>query len=178
LVCLSAGFSYLNHPYIKLPVTMGLRAIAMLVSLVLLLLAKLGYGIEAEAESFIRSIDFDETLSLGMLLLLLYARTVHVNLDDLLEQKWFIVTFGVALSVAVESCDSWQDGTGDFCLPHGDGAWKKVSLSIGLDRGTRGFTIGTDGMMIALMSHGRISSSDMKGDNPWAGSSLSGACRS
>jgi CPA1 family monovalent cation:H+ antiporter len=92
LVCLSAGFSYLDYHYIKLPVTIGLMAIALLTSLALLLLAKLGYGIEAEAESFIRSIDFDETLSLGMLLFLLYARTVHVNLDDLLEQKWFIVT--------------------------------------------------------------------------------------
>ena len=92
LVCLSAGFSYLNHRYIKLPVTIGLMAIALGMSLSVLLLGKLGYGIEAEAESFIRSIDFDETLLHGMLSSLLFAGALHVNLDDLLEQKWFIGT--------------------------------------------------------------------------------------
>jgi monovalent cation:H+ antiporter, CPA1 family len=104
LVCLSAVFSYLNHRYIKLPVTIGLMAIALVMSLVLLLLGKLGYGIEAEAESFIRSIDFDETLLHGMLSFLLFAGALHVNLDDLLEQKWFIGTLaclGVMVSASI-----------------------------------------------------------------------------
>ena len=104
LVCLSAGFSYVNHRYIKLPVTIGLMAIALAMSLVLLALGKLGYGIEAEAESFIRSIDFDETLLHGMLSFLLFAGALHVNLDDLLEQKWFIGTLaclGVLVSTAI-----------------------------------------------------------------------------
>ncbi|NGZ97709.1 MAG: sodium:proton antiporter [Nitrospira sp. WS110] len=104
LVCLSAVFSYVNHRYIKLPVTIGLMAIALVMSLVLLLLGKLGYGIQAEAESFIRSIDFDETLLHGMLSFLLFAGALHVNLDDLLEQKWFIGTLaclGVMVSASI-----------------------------------------------------------------------------
>jgi CPA1 family monovalent cation:H+ antiporter len=104
LVCLSAVFSYLNHRYIKLPVTIGLMAIALVMSLVLLLLGKLGYGIQAEAESFIRSIDFDETLLHGMLSFLLFAGALHINLDDLLEQKWFIGTLaclGVMVSASI-----------------------------------------------------------------------------
>jgi CPA1 family monovalent cation:H+ antiporter len=104
LVCLSAVFSYVNHRYIKLPVTIGLMAIALVMSLVLLLLGKLGYGIQAEAESFIRSIDFDETLLHGMLSFLLFAGALHINLDDLLEQKWFIGTLaclGVVLSASI-----------------------------------------------------------------------------
>lgn len=104
LVCLSAGFSYVNHRFIKLPVTIGLMTIALLMSLMLLLLGKLGYGIEAEAESFIRSIDFDETLLHGMLSFLLFAGALHVNLDDLLEQKWFIGTLaclGILVSAAI-----------------------------------------------------------------------------
>ncbi|MDH4300749.1 MAG: sodium:proton antiporter [Nitrospira sp.] len=103
LVCLSAVFSYLNHRYIKLPVTIGLMAIALVMSLVLLLLGKLGYGIQAEAESFIRSIDFDETLLHGMLSFLLFAGALHINLDDLLEQKWFIGTLA-CLGVMVSAC--------------------------------------------------------------------------
>jgi CPA1 family monovalent cation:H+ antiporter len=104
LVCLSAGFSYLNHRYIKLPVTIGLMAIALAMSLGLLLLGKLGIGIDTEAENFVRGIDFDETLLHGMLSFLLFAGALHVNLDDLLEQKWFIGTLaclGVLVSTAI-----------------------------------------------------------------------------
>lgn len=104
LVCLSAGFSYLNHRYIKLPVTIGLMAIALGMSLVLVLLGKLGIGIDAEAESFVRSIDFDETLLHGMLSFLLFAGALHVNLDELLEEKWFIGTLaclGLVVSTAI-----------------------------------------------------------------------------
>lgn len=104
LVCLSAGFSYLNHRYIKLPVTIGLMAIALGMSLVLVLLGKLGIGIDAGAESFVRSIDFDETLLHGMLSFLLFAGALHVNLDDLLEEKWFIGTLaclGLVVSTAI-----------------------------------------------------------------------------
>lgn len=104
LVCLSAVFSYVNHRYIKLPVTIGLMAIALVMSLALLLLGKLGYGIQAEAESFIRSIDFDETLLHGMLSFLLFAGALHINLDDLLEQKWFIGTLaclGIMVSASI-----------------------------------------------------------------------------
>ncbi|MDH4237303.1 MAG: sodium:proton antiporter [Nitrospira sp.] len=104
LVCLSAVFSYLNHRYIRLPVTIGLMAIALGMSLVLVLLGKLGIGIEAEAESFVRSIDFDETLLHGMLSFLLFAGALHVNLDDLLEEKWFIGTLaclGLLVSTAI-----------------------------------------------------------------------------
>lgn len=104
LVCLSAGFSYLNHRYIRLPVTIGLMAIALGMSLALVLLGKLGIGIDAEAESFVRSIDFDETLLHGMLSFLLFAGALHVNLDDLLEDKWFIGTLaclGLLVSTAI-----------------------------------------------------------------------------
>ncbi len=104
LVCLSAGFSYLNHRYIKLPVTIGLMAIALAMSLALLFLGKLGYGIAGEAASFIQNIDFDEALLHGMLSFLLFAGALHVNLDDLLEQKWFIGTLacgGVLVSTAL-----------------------------------------------------------------------------
>lgn len=104
LVCLSAGFSYLNHRYIRLPVTIGLMAIALGMSLVLVLLGKLGIGIDAEAQSFVANIDFDETLLHGMLSLLLFAGALHVNLDDLWEEKWFVGTLaclGLVVSTAI-----------------------------------------------------------------------------
>ena len=104
LVCLSAGFSYLTHRYIKLPVAIGLMAMALAMSLVLLCLGKLGYGIESQARSFVQRIDFGEALLHGMLSFLLFAGALHVNLDDLLDQKWFIGTLacgGVLVSTAI-----------------------------------------------------------------------------
>lgn len=104
LVCLSAGFSYVNHRFFRLPQTIGLMAIALILSLVLLVLGKLGYAIEHEAEGFVRSIDFNAALLHGMLGFLLFAGALHVNLDDLLEQKWFIATLaclGVVVSSAI-----------------------------------------------------------------------------
>lgn len=96
LVCSSAVFSYLNHRYLRFPLTIGLMAIALVVSLVLLLLGKAGLAFEQDAERFVQSIDFDQTLLRGMLSFLLFAGALHVNLDELLEDKWFIGTLATA----------------------------------------------------------------------------------
>lgn len=104
LVCCSALFSYLNHRYLRFPLTIGLMAIALVVSLFLLLLGKLGLAFEQDAERFVRSIDFDQALLRGMLSFLLFAGALHVNLEELLEDKWFIGTLasvGVLVSTAI-----------------------------------------------------------------------------
>lgn len=95
LICLAALFSYVNHRLLKLPITIGLMAVALLFSLVLLGLGKLGFGIEAMAQQFIRAIDFNEALLHGMLGFLLFAGALHVKLDELLDLKWVIGTMAV-----------------------------------------------------------------------------------
>lgn len=95
LICLAALFSYFNHRLLKLPITIGLMASALVFSLVLLALGKLGFGVEAEARQFIGAIDFNEALMHGMLGLLLFAGALHVNLEELLDLKWVIGTMAV-----------------------------------------------------------------------------------
>lgn len=95
LICLAALFSYVNHRLLKLPITIGLMAVALLFSLALLGLGKLGFGIEAMAQQFIRAIDFNEALLHGMLGFLLFAGALHVKLDELLDLKWVIGTMAV-----------------------------------------------------------------------------------
>lgn len=95
LICLAALFSYVNHRLLKLPITIGLMAVALVFSLVLLVLGKLGFGIEAEAQRFIGAIDFNEALMHGMLGFLLFAGALHVKLDELLDLKWVIGTLAV-----------------------------------------------------------------------------------
>ncbi len=104
LICASAIFSYLNHRFLKLPLTIGLMAIALVMSLALVLLGKLGFSVEHEAEAFVRTIEFDEALLHGMLCFLLFAGALHVNLSDLLDQKWVVGTLasvGVLLSTFI-----------------------------------------------------------------------------
>jgi len=90
LITLSAGFSYINHRFIRLPNTIGLMIMALLVSLGLVLLGPFSFGLKAEAHRLLANIDFDETLLHGMLSFLLFAGALHVNLADLAKQKWII----------------------------------------------------------------------------------------
>ena len=96
LICLAALFSYVNHRLLKLPMTIGLMAVALAFSLILLVLGKLGLGIEAEAQRFMMGIDFNEALMHGMLGFLLFAGALHVKLDELLDRKWVVGTLAVA----------------------------------------------------------------------------------
>ncbi len=96
LICLAALFSYVNHRLLKLPMTIGLMAVALAFSLILLVLGKLGLGIEAEAQRFMMGIDFNEALMHGMLGFLLFAGALHVKLDELLDLKWVVGTLAVA----------------------------------------------------------------------------------
>jgi CPA1 family monovalent cation:H+ antiporter len=110
LVTLAAAFSYVNHRYIRLPNTIGVMLISLLVSLGLIALGSFGLGLEEDARHLLESIDFDETLLHGMLSFLLFAGALHVNLGDLARQKWIIgtlATFGVVGSTFIIGFISW-----------------------------------------------------------------------
>ncbi len=102
LLTLTAIFSYLNHRYIRLPATIGVMLIALVFSLVLIGLGKLGLtAVYETAQRLIEQIDFSQTLMQGILSFLLFAGALHVNLDDLAQRKYaitFLATFGVLLS--------------------------------------------------------------------------------
>jgi CPA1 family monovalent cation:H+ antiporter len=101
LVTIAAVFSYINYRYIKLPAAIGLMLIALVMSLGLIALAKLGFpGLEQAVEGFVRRIDFNETLMHGMLSFLLFAGALHVNLNDLAQQKWVIATLATVGTVS------------------------------------------------------------------------------
>jgi monovalent cation:H+ antiporter, CPA1 family len=111
LVSVAAAFSFINYRFIKLPAAIGLMLIALVMSLGLIALAKLGYpGLEQAADHFVRGIDFNEALMHGMLSFLLFAGALHVNLNDLAEQKWVIIilaTVGTISSTFVVGMLLW-----------------------------------------------------------------------
>ncbi|MEZ0185860.1 MAG: cation:proton antiporter [Candidatus Reddybacter sp.] len=96
LLSLSAVFSWLNYRVLKLPTAIGLMLSALLMSLMLQL--PLFGGLEHQAEAMLASIDFDQTLLHGMLSFLLFAGALHVNLNDLAQQRWVI---GILSTVGV-----------------------------------------------------------------------------
>jgi CPA1 family monovalent cation:H+ antiporter len=105
LLTLAAIFSYLNHRFTRLPTTIGIMLIAIVMSLALLVVDRLQLAnIYDPACALLRGVDFDETLLHGMLSFLLFAGALHINLDDLLRHKWVIgvlATAGVAISTLV-----------------------------------------------------------------------------
>lgn len=101
LLTLAAIFSYLNHRFIKLPTTIGLMLISLVLSLSLIALRQFGIDLESRAETIVTRIDFNKTLMEGMLSGLLFAGALHVNFEDMLKQKLpitVLATVGVALS--------------------------------------------------------------------------------
>jgi CPA1 family monovalent cation:H+ antiporter len=101
LIALSAFFGYVNYRFIKLPNTIGLMLISLLMSLALVIIGQFGFGIEQQWIDLVESIDFNKTLMVGMLGFLLFAGALHVDINELLERKLEIgvfATFGVIIS--------------------------------------------------------------------------------
>jgi len=109
LTALAAAFSWLNHRYLRLPTTIGLLVISMAFSLGMVLLGAAGVSFQG-LRDLLLAIDFDAALLDGMLGALLFAGALHVNLDDLVEQRWVILllaTIGVFASTLLVGAGSW-----------------------------------------------------------------------
>ena len=107
LIVLASFFAYLNLRFLKLPGTIGIMIIAMLVSVGIRLLGDSYFP--ATTKHFfalIKEFDFNEILMGAMLNFLLFAGALHVNMSDLKEQKVPIIiysTVSVVLSALIIS---------------------------------------------------------------------------
>ncbi|MDO3424598.1 sodium:proton antiporter [Chryseobacterium sp. APV1] len=97
LIVLASIFSYLNYRFLKLPSTIGIMVIAIVVSIFLV-----SFGETVLPRTFghlhnlMTSIDFTEVLMGAMLNFLLFAGGIHINIDDLKEQFVPVVIFSTA----------------------------------------------------------------------------------
>ncbi|HEX4233939.1 MAG TPA: sodium:proton antiporter [Caldimonas sp.] len=104
VVSLVAFFGYLNHRFVKLPDTVGITAIGVVVSLAAVLVANHDPGIARSVAEAIAHFDFASLLLNGVLGLLLFAGSLHINAGDIAKEKWLILvlaTFGVATSTVL-----------------------------------------------------------------------------
>ena len=111
LISLTAVFSFLNYVFLKLPSTIGVMAISMALSLMLLLLGGLGFPLLLEQEqSLLAGVDFSTTLLHGMLSFLLFAGALHLDINRLSEMKWIVAslaTIGVLISTLLVAVLLW-----------------------------------------------------------------------
>jgi len=103
LIVLASIFAYLNVRFLKLPGTIGIMIIAMLVSVGMRLVGD-QYFPETTKDFFelIREFDFNEILMGAMLNFLLFAGALHINIFDLKEHKWPILTYA-SISVVISA---------------------------------------------------------------------------
>ena len=104
IIALAAFLSYLNAKFLKLPETIGV----MILSIVVSLFFASSYFIDRpyfnEVIEFASSIDFKTILFDFLLGILLFAGAIHVNLKGLLEEKITVLiyaTFGVLVSTFI-----------------------------------------------------------------------------
>ncbi len=101
LVFMAAAFSLFNITYLKLPHTIGLMAIALIMSLLVLLVGVFYPPITKLAIDIMSEFDFKEVLLNVMLSFLLFAGAISTNLRLLLQEKWpilILATIGVLVS--------------------------------------------------------------------------------
>ena len=104
IICLGALFSYVNFRFIKWPPTIGIMALSLLFSIVLISTATLFPAVSATLIHSIAAIDFHSLLMNVLLSFLLYAGSMHIdakNLKKLQIPIIFLSTAGVLISTII-----------------------------------------------------------------------------
>jgi CPA1 family monovalent cation:H+ antiporter len=110
LVTLVALFSWVNRMWIGLPTAAGSMLFALISSLALVALGRMGAPVVGPFVELVGSIDFSEAFLHGMLGALLFAGALHVDIDELRQNCGSILllsTAGVLLSTAAIGIASW-----------------------------------------------------------------------
>ena len=111
LVTLTAVLAWANHRFVRLPSAIGVMGIALVLSLGIVGLGHLGLSaLTAYAERLVASVDFTTVLMRGMLSLLLFAGSLHVDLSDLASRRqaiFVLATAGVLISTVLVALAAW-----------------------------------------------------------------------
>ena len=104
LLSLAGLFSYINHRFIKLPSTIGMTLLAIVMALPLSLLEVIDPILFHQACELVTSLDFKTLLFDVMLSLLLFAGALHLQVKDLSMERKSILSFatlGVIISTVL-----------------------------------------------------------------------------
>lgn len=104
LLTVVALLGFLNYKIFKLPDTLGITLLALLTSVAVIIVGKFFPEVSSHLTVVMMSINFQEVVFHGMLGLLLFAGSLHVNVNHLKEKFWpimLLATVAVVLSTFV-----------------------------------------------------------------------------
>lgn len=100
LLTLAALFAYVNFRWLRLPPAIGLMAVSLTASLLLIVVDKLGWwSLQPLAARVLERVAFGDTLLHGMLGVLLFAGAIHIDLNDLRAERTAIAILAVGSTV-------------------------------------------------------------------------------
>ncbi len=102
LLTLAVIVTYLNHRFVQMPTTIAIMFSSLLISLLLLLLSKLGFTtFEESFANTLKGFDFYNFLMHGLLSFLLFAGALNVEFTHLQKRAWeitILALFGTVVS--------------------------------------------------------------------------------
>jgi CPA1 family monovalent cation:H+ antiporter len=104
IIVLAALFGYINFRFLKFPNTIGVMIISLVASLGVVLFGKVYPSLFGHSIQLIKSIDFYTVLMKIMLSFLLFAGSIHINMNEIKKERSTILVFstiGVLISTFV-----------------------------------------------------------------------------
>src|SRR5579885_2605893 len=92
IILLTAIFSYINQRFIKLPQTIGIMALSLISSIILVIFGTHIPYVKEYATIIISSIDFHKLLMDVLLGFLLFAGAYHIDESSLKKQRLSVIT--------------------------------------------------------------------------------------
>ena len=99
LVSLTALLAFLNARFVKLPSQIGMLAIALAGSIVVVVLDAAGAIDASRIQQVVGQVDFGPTLLHGLLGLLLFAGALHLDIRELAAQRWSIASLSLGATL-------------------------------------------------------------------------------
>jgi CPA1 family monovalent cation:H+ antiporter len=104
LLTITAMAGFINYKFIKLPNSIGLTLVTLLLSVALMILGKFGFALDIVFEQIMHEINFSRTVMDFMLSFILFAGSLHINVKHMYHFRWVIAqlaTIGVVISMLI-----------------------------------------------------------------------------
>jgi CPA1 family monovalent cation:H+ antiporter len=122
LLLLAAILGIVNHRYLHMPRTIALMAGSLALSVVIILVDRSVASVELRQwwEELVATTDLPHVFLDGVLAFMLFAGSLHVDMDSLRARKWTVLslaTLGVVLATGLYGVGIWFIFTGAVPLP-------------------------------------------------------------
>jgi CPA1 family monovalent cation:H+ antiporter len=98
-IVLAAVFAYINNRFIKWPPVIGIAALAIVSSLLLIFLGHSRFTLSKKVVQLATSVDFQDLLMNFMLSFLLFAGAIHIDAGSLRKERWPVITLATFATV-------------------------------------------------------------------------------